>query len=217
MGFISALLDLLFPPKCVFCAKVLSGEAYWCEKCADTLHLTAEGGRRNGEYYDYCVSPLYYTGDVRKSLLRFKFRGASQYAEAYGKILAACIRDHIDVQYDIISWVPLSNKRKRTRGYDQAFLLASATALELDIELTETLRKPIDIRAQSELKGKDERVANISGAYEAVDSELIKDKCVLIIDDIVTTGSTLEESAKTLLAAGAKNVVCAVFARGTQS
>ena len=215
MRIISAILDLLFPPKCVFCAKVLSGEQYWCEKCADALHLTVEGGKRSGEYYEYCVSPLYYMGDVRKSLLRFKFRGATLYAEAYGKILAACIRDHIDVQYDIVTWVPLSEKRKRERGYDQAKLVAVATASELETELTETLRKPKNIRAQSELKGKDERVANIDGAYEAVDSELLRDKCVLIIDDIITTGSTLEECAKTLLAAGARSIVCAVVASGT--
>ena len=215
MRIISAILDLLFPPKCVFCAKVLSGEQYWCEKCADNLHLTVEGGKRSGEYYEYCVSPLYYIGDVRKSLLRFKFRGATLYAEAYGKILAACIRDNIDVQYDIVTWVPLSDKRKRERGYDQAKLVAAATASELETELTETLRKPKNIRAQSELRGKDERIANIDGAYEAVDSEFLKGKCVLIIDDIITTGSTLEECAKTLLAAGARNVVCAVVASGT--
>ena len=213
MNFISAILDLLFPPKCLFCSKILSGDGYWCEKCAGTLMLTADGGKQPGEFYKYCVSPLYYAGLVRKSVLRFKFHGAAMYADAYGKILASCIRDHIDVKYDIISWVPLSAKRKRARGYDQAMLLARATAFELEEELTETLVKKRHVRAQSELKGKDERSANISGAYEAAAPELLEGKTVLVIDDIVTTGSTLEECAKVLLENGAKRVNLLTLAR----
>jgi ComF family protein len=217
MGLISAILDLLFPPKCVFCSRILDDSEYWCDDCASSLLLTADGGRQDGEFYDFCLAPLYYTGSVRKSVLRYKFRGAAAYADAYGKILASCIREHIDVEYDIVSWVPLSSRRKRERGYDQAFLLASATAAELGLEAEETLIKPKDIKPQSELKGKDERIENISGAFEARDPELIKDKCVLLIDDIVTTGSTLEECAKELLKNGAKKVICAALARGSQS
>ena len=217
MGLISAILDLLFPPKCIFCSKILGDSEYWCDSCASTLMLTADGGRQSGEFYDFCIAPLYYTGMVRKSVLRYKFRGAAVYAEAYGKILASCIREHIDVEYDIITWVPLSRKRKRERGYDQAFLLAGATAAELEREVEQTLVKQKHIRPQSELSGKDERVENISGAYEVTDPELLKDKCILIIDDIVTTGSTLEECAKELIKSGAKKVICAALARGSQS
>ena len=217
MRIISAILDLLFPPKCIFCSKILDNSEYWCDDCASSLILTADGGKQAGEFYDFCVAPLYYTGAVRKSMLRFKFRGASAYADAYGKILASCIREHIDVKYDIISWVPLSRQRKRERGYDQALLLAKATAAELGIEAEETLIKSKDIMPQSELKSKDERIENISGAFEAPDPESIKDKCILLIDDIVTTGSTLEECAKELTKNGAKKVICAAIARGSQS
>jgi len=93
-------------------------------------------------------------------------------------------------------------------------LLSLATALELEDVAVETLRKPHDVRAQSELGGAAERRVNVSGAYEAVDPELIFEKCVLLIDDIVTTGSTLEECASVLLSAGAERVVCAALARG---
>ena len=222
MSFFSSLLDLLFPPKCVFCGKVLGAGNTWCVKCESGLPFTSNGGRRDGEIYDFCIAPLYYEGLVRKSILRYKFRGASSYAGAYGKILAACVRDNLNTGnlntgytagYDVISWVPLSNRRKRARGYDQAMLLALATALELGDVAVETLSKPHDVIAQSELSGKDERRANISGAYEAVDAELILGKTVLLIDDIVTTGSTLDECARILLDAGASRVVCAALAR----
>jgi ComF family protein len=215
MGFFSSLLDLLFPPKCVFCGKVLSNDDDgWCDKCTESLPFADNSGRQNGEIFDFCVSPLYYIGVVRKSILRYKFRGASSYADVYGKLLADCIRNNPDLNYDIISWVPLSNKRKRTRGYDQAMLLALATALELDDVAVETLIKPQDVQAQSELGGKEERSANISGAYTAADPELIYAKSVLLIDDVVTTCSTLDECTRVLLSAGAARVVCAALARG---
>lgn len=216
MSFISSLLDMLFPPKCVFCGKVLArGDDDWCGKCTETLPYALDGGRQEGEYFDFCVSPLYYKGVVRRSILRYKFGGATTYADAYGKLLADCIRENQDLDYDIISWVPLSGKRARKRGYDQAMLLALATALELGDVAAETLKKPVDVRAQSELGGKLERSENISGAYAAPDPELIEGKCVLLIDDIVTTGSTLSECARVLLDAGAERVVCAALACGS--
>ena len=214
MSFISSLLNLLFPPKCVFCGRVINVGSDWCEKCEDNLPYTTGGGKSEGDAYEFCLSPLYYEGVVRKSILRYKFRGAAAYAGAYGKILAKCIRENIGMKYDIISWVPLSSKRERTRGYDQAMLLALATALELDDVAVETLKKPHDVTAQSELGGIEERQANISGAYVSPDPELVSGKCVLLIDDIVTTGSTLSECARVLLDAGAEKVICAALARG---
>ena len=215
MSFFSVLMDLLFPPKCVFCGRVLdSSDDGWCGKCTESLPFADNGGRQNGDFFDFCVSALYYRGSVRKSIHRYKFRGMSAYANVYGKLLADCIRENPDINYNIISWVPLSSKRKRSRGYDQAMLLALATALELGDVAVETLKKQRDVQAQSELSGKEERSANISGAYEISDPELIAGKCVLLIDDVVTTGSTLSECARILLSAGASRVVCASLACG---
>ena len=215
MRFLSSILDLLFPPKCAFCGRILvSADDSWCSKCTESLPFTLLSGRQDGDHYDYCISPLYYRDMVRKSILRFKFKGSAAYADVYGKILAECIRENADVEYDLITWVPLSRKRERSRGYDQAMLLALATALQLNDVAVETLRKTREARAQSELSDQDERSTNISGAYEATDAELIEDKRILLIDDIVTTGSTLSECARTLRLAGAKSVVCASLARG---
>jgi len=214
MGDFSSFLDILFPPKCVFCSRILSkGDDGWCGKCTESLPFADNHGRQGGEYFDFCISPLYYRGVVRKSILRFKFRGFTAYAEAYGKFLAECIQENPDVGYDYVSWVPLSNKRERSRGYDQAMLLALATALELGDVAVEMLEKQRDVQAQSELGGIEERSANISGAYAALDPELIDGKCILLIDDVITTGSTLSECARVLLEAGAIRVVCATLAR----
>ena len=225
MKFVTAILDLFFPPKCVFCRKILHGaEQDWCEVCTESLPYTEFGSVLEGDYFDFCVAPLYYKDAARKSLLSFKFRNAPIYAEAFGKMLAECIKEHPALWtsdgttpkpiYDIITWVPLSIKRKRTRGYDQALLLAMATALALDDVAVETLEKLQDVQPQSDLGSAADRRANIDGAYEVIDEELIKDKCILLIDDIITTGSTLSECAKILLDAGASRVICACMCRG---
>jgi len=216
MSIFSIILDLLFPPKCVFCSRVLDKtDENCCDKCIESLPYAENNGRQDGDVFDFCVSPLYYTGVVRRSILRYKFNGASHYADIYGKILAECIHEVSDISYDIISWVPLSSKRERKRGYDQSMLLAMATALELDQVAVETLKKPRDVQAQSELGDKNERSANISGAYIASDPEIINGKRILLIDDVVTTCSTLDECSRVLLSAGAVGVICASLARGT--
>ena len=211
----SMLLDLIFPPKCVFCRSVLkNGEEGICGKCCDSLPFTSGAAvRQTGNFFEFCVSPLMYEGHVRDSILRFKFKGKSEYAETYGKLLADCIRENLAGMYDVITWVPLSSQRKKSRGYDQAMLLALAAALELDDIACETLRKHTDVQAQSGLSDKAERRANISGVYEAVDPELVAGKRVLIIDDIITTGATLSECSRVLLTAGAEKVYCAALSR----
>ena len=183
-----------------------------CGECLDSLPFTKDGGGKTGEFFTACVAPLYYEGNVRESLLRFKFKDATGYAEEYGKLLADCIRTHLAGRYDLISWVPLSRKRLKERGYDQAMLLALAAALELDDVAVSTLEKPLEAEKQSTMGSAEKRKANISGAYRAVDPELVEGKRILLIDDIVTTGATLSECAKTLLAAGAGEVLCAAVA-----
>lgn len=215
MGFIKNICDLLFPPKCVFCGKFLKkGETNICKTCERELPFTEGAGTSlSGDFFDVCVAPLYYRDNVRKSILKFKFRGAIGYADCYAKILADCIAQKLSGKYDIITWVPISDERMKTRGYDQAMLLAFATALELDDVAVETLRKTADNPAQSTLQGVEKRRANVVGAYEAIDRELIFSKRILLIDDVVTTGATLSECARTLLMAGAEAVVCAALAR----
>ena len=216
MAFFSNLLDLLFPPRCVFCRKLLKkGEKDLCTPCRTSLPYTDERSvRQKGEFYEFCLAPLFYKDQVRESLLRFKFKGKTHYAACYGALLSDCIRQNMPEQYDLISWVPLSDRRRRSRGYDQAALLGMAAALELDTVAVETLKKLRDNPAQSSLSGgADSRRANVSGIYAVSDPELISGKTILLIDDIVTTGATLSECARTLRTAGAARVFCAAVAR----
>lgn len=213
--FLESILDLLFPPKCIFCRKILpSGKRDICPACMKELPFL-EGTRRRqkGDFFKECVSVLEYEGKVRDSIHRFKFSGCSNYCGGYAKLLSAVIREELDGKYDIITWVPLSALRERERGYDQAMLLAMAAAVELGDVAVETLKKTRDVKAQSTIGGKDRRAANILGAYEVTDRELVDGKHVLLIDDVITTGSTLSECARMLRMAGAESVVCATVAK----
>lgn len=214
-GAWAAVLDLLFPPKCAFCGKILkAGERGMCARCQKELPwLEGTAAEQKAEFIEKCVSPLRYEGAVRESIHRYKFKGLRGYAPLYGALVAQCVKDHLAGEYDLITWAPLSERRKRERGYDQAFLMAQAAALALDSVAAETLRKGRHTGAQSHLEDPAARRANVMGAYEVVDGELLQDKRVLLVDDVVTSGATLSECARMLRTAGAKAVVCATLAR----
>lgn len=212
MGFLSSVLDFLFPPKCMFCRKVLPvGQRGCCSICEQKL--IQDLPPRRGVNFTTCYAPMIYEGTVRDALIRFKFRDRPGYATELGKILADCIRENLSGQYDIITWVPVSEKRLKQRGYDQAMLLTMAAALALDDVAVETLKKRKDTPAQSSLDGADQRRTNVIDAYEIVDPELVAGQRILLIDDIITTGATLEEASRTLKRAGAASVVAAAVAK----
>ena len=214
MSVFSGLLDLLFPPRCAFCNHILRGdESGMCKKCAGSISRTQNGGLRTGEYFSVCVSPLVYEKTVRDAILRFKFHDATAYAALFGALMADTVRETLPGRYDLITWVPLSAKRLRGRGYDQAMLLAMAAALRLDDAPVELLRKHTDVPAQSGVGSPEKRRANISGVYAVTDPELVSGRRILLIDDIITTGATLAECARTLREAGAEDVVCCTLAQ----
>lgn len=208
------IMDLLFPPKCVFCRTIMDdNETIICPKCKKSLPYTKNGGILKGNFFTVCVSPLYYENSVRDALLRFKFHQMTAYAVPFGKLIAGCAEEYIEGQVDIISWVPLSRKRLRERGYDQARLLAEVVAVQLNIPCVPVLKKTRHTKPQSRTGGAEKRRANISGAYEIIDKEQISGKRILLIDDIVTTGASFAECARTLGMAGADKVYCAAAAR----
>lgn len=111
-----------------------------------------------------------------------------------------------------MTWVPVSRKRLRQRGFDQSRLLAASLCVDWHVAPVETLRKAVDNPAQSGLTDAEHRRANVLGVYEAL-PENVRNKHLLLIDDIVTTGSTLTECVRVLREAGAADVVCLTLAR----
>ncbi len=208
------LLDLLYPPRCCFCHNLMPTGVRLCEHCRETLPYTrGEAQLREVKGIEKCVSPLRYEKTVRESLLRYKFHSLCGYAQIYGDFLVKCI-DENGISCDSITWVPLSRARRWTRGYDQAELLAREISRRTGLPCKRMLRKIRNNPAQSGIHGAAQRRENVKGKYRAVSPETIRGKRVLLVDDIVTTGSTLAECAAVLKAADAK-AVCAVTVAST--
>ena len=215
MGFLTNVLEFIFPPKCVFCRKSLKDyNNRICETCKCGLPFTGENALQKGDYL--CCSPLYYEGRVKESFDRFKFDGATKYNKTYGKLIAESIKENLSGQYNMITWVPLSENSLKKRGYDQSMLLAMATALELYDVAVEILCKNKDIPEQSGVAELHARKANVSGVYSVKDKELVYGKKILLIDDSIMSGSTLSECAGVLTDSGAESVVCATLVRTRQ-
>ena len=156
-----------------------------------------------------------YEGLPRDSLLRFKFGGRQSYAAAYGRLLAARIQGELRAEFDLLTYVPVSPRRRWSRGYDQVRLLAEAVGRELGQKPVRALKKIRHNPAQSSLREREQRRANVLGAYRAVCPEALAGQRILLLDDIITTGATVSECARVLQTAGAAQVLCAaVAARG---
>lgn len=212
MKLIDTLLDLLYPPRCPFCHRFLDGGMRVCSRCERSLpYMPAGGLDRTFENLDECFSVLRYEGDVRKSLHRYKFGGVSAYAGCYAKLLAECIEDNA-IYADVVTWAPLSARRLRERGYDQARLLAEGAAEYMETPCLPLLKKRRHNAAQSGTKSADERRRNVRGVYTYAGNTPLDDMTVLLVDDIVTTGATLDECAGVLRKAGAAEILALTLA-----
>lgn len=209
------LMSYLFPPKCILCRKFLSeNETDICHNCREHAPEFIHA-KKSIPFVAEWTAVWYYKGDVRNSLLRYKFYNARNYAPVYGRHLAMKLLQS-NMHFDILTWVPISRLRKLRRGYDQVALIAQEVGKELGIKPIPTLKKVRHAPPQSTLMDASARRANILSAYRILDPESIRNKRILILDDIITTGSTASECAKTLLVAGASEVLCAAVAVTTK-
>ena len=208
--------NLLFPPKCVLCRKLLSRqEQDLCRRCRIEApeypmpknHISFVAG---------WTAVWYYRGDVRESLLRYKFRNVRSYAGCYGRQIAELLRSHDWTYFDLVTWVPVSAARKAERGYDQVELIAQEVAKELNLPLVPTLKKIRNTLPQSGFSRPDQRLANVKNVYIVPDRQRILEKRILLLDDIITTGATVCECSRVLSIAGAKKIYCASVAAAEQ-
>lgn len=179
---------------CKRCGVGIDGEEDYCGNCAfDKI------------YFDRAYSVFSYEGAVQKSILKMKFGNLGGYAKVFAKYLVFLV-NKVGLEYDIVTFAPMRKQSKRKRRYNQAQLLARyfCDILDQTDKLTETVVKVKDTEAQEKLS-RTERKTNLVGAYKCVAD--VKGKRVLVIDDVKTTGATLNECAKVLKRAGASSVV----------
>lgn len=217
-----AFLTALFPRRCAYCGRVIKSENLCCDDCAGNLpriegEICRKCGREKKEcscrkvekYYDGLASPFYFTGNVRKGIHAYKFRQWRVSAEAFGYEMAKTVNERFaDIDFDYVTAVPLTEKSRRERGYNQCELLAEELSKHLGIEHQKgVLSKIYETRKQHTISSVF-RKGNLSGVFEVNNSAEVEDKTILLVDDISTTGETFNECSKMLWLYGAKSVYC---------
>ena len=204
-----SLLNFFFPRKCPFCGKA-TGKALLCDQCTQSLPRCEKV--RQGADFGRCAAPLYYEDTVRKAILDYKFHGKLGALDCFGRMMAETAAEHYSGEFDAVTWVPVSKRRLKKRGFDQSRYLAASLCVDWHVAPLETLRKVRDNPPQSGIDDPAARRANVLDVYEAVSPEQFAGKRLLLVDDICTTGSTLGECARVLKAAGAADMLCLTLA-----
>ncbi len=204
--------SLLFPPKCVFCGRILKDdELEVCADCRKNVRISDSVSRVS--LTEGCVAPLRYENEVRRAVLRFKYHGKTGYAAPFARYMEYALSKAWTPSWELVTFAVSNPTTVRKRGYNQAELLARELAKHYKVPAVSCLRKKRDTAPMNTLNPA-QRAANISGAFEiCCDPAEIKGKTVLLTDDILTTGVTLTESARTLLNAGAARIYCVVCAK----
>lgn len=223
----SASLDLLFPPRCVGCDK--EGQ-FLCSPCRASLPLllppyclrcaqpilygdTCQRCLVSPLAIDGIRAPLLMEGAVREAIHRLKYYNLRALAPLLGALLADFLSSQ-PVPVALLVPVPLHRRRERQRGYNQAYLLAQEAGKRLGLPvMPRALSRLKDTPPQARSSGAEERRANVRGAFRCTRPYLVEGVAVAVVDDVCTTGATLEACAAALKEAGATSVWGVTLAR----
>ena len=219
MGLFDGLNSLLFSDDniCLFCGeKIDRGAPYFlCQQCIDRLEFLNREVNIDFPYIERTVYSLFYNEYTRAKIYEYKYYNKSYLYKTFGEILKHTIEE---VQFlgniDIITFVPIHRRRKADRGYDQSELLAKYISDAINVPLSKgNLVRTRHTVAQNKL-ARSQRLENIRGAFRVKDGDEFYNKEILLIDDIITTGATLNECGKALLESGGKNVYAIAITSG---
>lgn len=195
-------LRLLTPPWCMKCGKKLAGEGEYCEDCRRTVHLFT-GGRALYEY-----------SSAAPSIYRLKYGGRQEYADYFGEEAVRYLGDFIrQIKPDGIVPVPLHRSRQKKRGYNQAALLAGAISRYCDVPVYDKLLIRVKNTKPLKLQNPSERQNNLKKAFNIAQND-VKLETIIIVDDIYTTGSTMDEAARVLAQHGVRHIYFITLACG---
>ncbi len=222
----NCLLNLVYPLKCIFCSCTLEENNkynnYTCKACYSVLPFIdkdlaflsvrnlKDGIERKFDFAD-CISAFYYSIPMSTAICNFKFyKNKSNYillSSYVSEIIKSCYNN---IHFDYITYIPMYKKAEYKREYNHSKLLAEEVAKILKIPCKTLLVKTVNNKAQHNLTYK-LREINVKGIYTLANQN-VNNKNILTIDDIITTGYTLNEASKVLKSGGASNVYCATVA-----
>ncbi|MFC1869604.1 ComF family protein [Thermodesulfobacteriota bacterium] len=239
MGIFARFIDIIYPPRCHICRRFLASngleERHFCFEClivfseitpplcpvcgipfeswVEEDHL-CENCLRKRPFYDALGAPYLYEKGIMDAIHQFKYAGKTHLADSLGPLLASYARGWLDdTERCLIMPVPLHPKKLRERGFNQSLLLARVIARLLSMELDFlSLIRIRYTRTQTGLNIR-ERQKNVRSSFGLTGKTGIKGRTVILVDDVVTTGNTINECARVLRKAGCDKIFCLVLAR----
>ena len=226
---LKSLADFVYPPICYGCDTEVE-EGLVCEGCrlalfTHELAVCPKCGRpctRTAETCGQCRTPFslsrvralgLYVPPFDKLVQAFKYSGKTKVGELLGRALAALVReDEALVAADAVCPIPLHPARLRERGFNQSLLLAAAVSMGTGIPLAECLVRTRNTATQTRKMNSEARLKNLAGAFRLRSDAGVDGKRILLVDDVMTTGATLDQAAQALLNGGAASVLGAVVA-----
>lgn len=213
--FLNTVLDIIFPVNCISCKEK------GVDLCIKCLLSFPEAERESADWifplFDYRHPP------IKKAVWFLKYKGKRRLAKVFAEAMYARILEELsdlatmeNFHDAILIPIPLAPKRERERGFNQATLICKALVkLDKDINFKlekNILIKPKDTEHQARIKDRSKRLKNIVGSFVVKNPEKIKNKNIILIDDVTTTGATLREAKKILKQAGAKKIIAFAIA-----
>jgi ComF family protein len=239
MGIFTKFIDIIYPVRCHICRSFILNDSrpnnHFCPDCLNSFskispplcpicgipfesfseenHLCEECLRKR-PFFDALGAPYLYEGRIMDAIHQMKYAGKTYLADSLGPLMASFATNWLDNPEGLLMMpVPLHPKKLRERGFNQSLLLARTMMPVLGTELDfSSLRRVIYTRSQTGLKS-EERKRNVRRAFTIDGQKELKEKTVILVDDVATTGNTMNECARVLKKAGVEKVFCLALAR----
>lgn len=223
--YIDICRAMLYPDRCNLCDKVIEYNTKVCKDCRKNAKII-KGDRclhcgntkkdckcnKRSNFYDGICAPFRYEGVVRHGIALWKFNNAERKVFFFAEMITASIKESFgDIEFDVITFVPQTKKESEKRSYNQGEQLAVAVGKNINIPVTQLLVKIYETERQHDMHPS-ERSGNVFGVFKCCNKSMTEGKTILIIDDVKTSGNTINECAKMLHIYGAAKVYCAVIA-----
>lgn len=206
---IHIFLNFLLPQKCIGCG--LKNEIL-CDQCLEKIDHENSLPIRGLNVFAVAD---YNDELIKRTIWLLKYRGIKHLAEPLAELIHKRAKARIKIANAIIIPIPLSKRRLWERGFNQSELIARRLSDKMSVRMeNNVLYKKFHTQSQVSIKDREKRLINLKDSFAIKNSEIIKDKNIILIDDVCTTGATLSEAKRVLKNAGAKKIISVAVARG---